>query len=168
MPTVLIAYDGSADADRAVEAAHRLVNADRVIVATVWESSMASMPIIAEPGISGFSMADAMLDPRSEQILDDTADSRAHKVAEAGAQAARQRGFSDVHALAVLDSSDVAHTLLQIADEHHADVIVVGPRGHGGMLSRLMGSTSTALVRHSRLPVLLAPRAPESGDGPAG
>jgi nucleotide-binding universal stress UspA family protein len=157
MPTVLIAYDGSADSDRAVQAAHRLVRADRVIVATVWESSMASMPIIAEPGISGFSMADAMIDPRTERVIDDSADGRAHGIAEQGAQSARRCGFADVHAVVALDSSDVAHTLLEIAAEHHADLLVVGSRGHGGVLHRLTGSTSTALVRLSKLPVLVAP-----------
>ena len=158
MSTVLIAYDGSDDAERALHAAHRLLGADCAIVATVWESSMASMPMITDPGMSGYGMADPAIDPRTEQVLDENADHRAHAVADQGVQAARAAGFARVHAVVALDATDVAHTLIGLAGEHHADVIAVGSRGHGGMMRRLMGSTSSALVKHSTLPVLVAPR----------
>jgi nucleotide-binding universal stress UspA family protein len=46
----------------------------------------------------------------------------------------------------------VAETLLRLADERDARVIVVGAHPHGGLL----GSTARAVIRDSQRPVLVA------------
>jgi nucleotide-binding universal stress UspA family protein len=50
-----------------------------------------------------------------------------------------------------------AESLLRVAEREGADLIVVGSRGLGGT-ARQLGSTSEAVVQHSRLPVVIVPR----------
>jgi nucleotide-binding universal stress UspA family protein len=47
--------------------------------------------------------------------------------------------------------------LLAVADEHDADLIVVGGRGVGGFPELLLGSTSTQVAQHSTRPVTIIP-----------
>ena len=49
-----------------------------------------------------------------------------------------------------------AESLLRVAEREGADLIVVGSRGLGGT-ARQLGSTSEAVVQHSRLPVVVVP-----------
>ncbi|MFB6183570.1 MAG: universal stress protein [Haloarculaceae archaeon] len=46
--------------------------------------------------------------------------------------------------------------ILEFADDHDADLVVMGARGRGG-LERLLGSTTDYVSKHARIPVQLAP-----------
>lgn len=70
---------------------------------------------------------------------------------------------------AVLRSSGVRHrclvvegnpvlALMATADEQHADLVVVGPRGTGGFPGLQLGSTSHQLLQHSHRPVAIVPQ----------
>ena len=72
---------------------------------------------------------------------------------------------------APLRSSAVAHrcllvegnpviALLRAAEEHHADLVVVGSRGTGGFPGLQLGSSSLQLVQHSPRPVVVVPAHP--------
>jgi nucleotide-binding universal stress UspA family protein len=52
-------------------------------------------------------------------------------------------------------TGDPAVKLELSADEHGADLIVVGARGHSVAHRLLLGSVSARLVHHARLPVLV-------------
>jgi nucleotide-binding universal stress UspA family protein len=52
-------------------------------------------------------------------------------------------------------TGDPAVQLELSADEHGADLVVVGARGHSVAHRLLLGSVSTRLARHARRPVLL-------------
>ncbi|MBL7495952.1 universal stress protein [Frankia sp. CNm7] len=45
-----------------------------------------------------------------------------------------------------------------------ADLLVVGSRGHGGLVGALLGSVSTAVIHHATCPVLVV-RRPADGPG---
>ena len=56
---------------------------------------------------------------------------------------------------AVPDEVDVVDTLIDIAREHGAAVVVVGSHGISGLRKRLLGSVSRKLVEHCDRPVLV-------------
>ena len=61
-------------------------------------------------------------------------------------------------ARAVLVEHDSACAgLLQEADHHRADLIVVGVQGRGGFGDRVLGSTSYAVAHRARQPVVVVP-----------
>ncbi|MBU0908678.1 MAG: universal stress protein [Proteobacteria bacterium] len=50
-----------------------------------------------------------------------------------------------------------AAVILQVADQLHADVIVMGTHGKGALEYTFLGSVAKRVVRKSRVPVLLVP-----------
>jgi nucleotide-binding universal stress UspA family protein len=59
-----------------------------------------------------------------------------------------------------------APRILDIAGEMNADLIVIGSRGHGRLHDALTGCTSAAVVRESKVPVLLVRGDRTKGPGP--
>ncbi len=47
----------------------------------------------------------------------------------------------------------------------HADLLVVGARGHSGPLGLLLGSTAQSCTRHAKCPVLVVPATPHPDEG---
>lgn len=68
----------------------------------------------------------------------------------------------------------MAPTLIAIANQVHADLIVTGSRGLGGFGELLLGSVSHQLVLHAQVPVVVIPAehsqvtiAAQTASGPA-
>jgi nucleotide-binding universal stress UspA family protein len=51
---------------------------------------------------------------------------------------------------------DAADEVVSLADNRHADLIVIGSRGHGALAGALLGSVSRAVVQHADVPILVA------------
>jgi nucleotide-binding universal stress UspA family protein len=51
-----------------------------------------------------------------------------------------------------------ADEILKAARRPAADLIVIGTRGKGGVAGLLLGSTSEAVLRRARIPVLAVPQ----------
>ena len=65
-------------------------------------------------------------------------------------------GFGD--AVVVVEAGRAPADLLRaIADEHDAELIVVGSRGRGSMKAAFLGSTAHALVTRAPCPVVVVP-----------
>lgn len=149
--TVVIAFDGSPAARRAIEEAAKVFRSSHVLVVTIWEEGLAYATPPAP--LDGMAMA-PVVDPGVALEVDRSVHDHADRVSSEGAALAKSLGL-EAQPLAVPDERDVATTILAVADKHQAAAIVVGSRGLSGIRARLEGSTSKALLKHAPCPVLV-------------
>jgi nucleotide-binding universal stress UspA family protein len=147
---VVVAYDGSAPAQEAVKAAATLFSGSPLVVVTVWEG-INELELGTIPDASGIGYLP--MDPERVTAIDRTWHADAADAADAGARIARELGAS-VEPVAIEEGANVAETIVAIADQRDAKVVVIGSRGHG-RVSGMFGSTSLAVLRRTALPVLV-------------
>ena len=149
---ILLGYDGSGGARKAIEAAADLFASRSALVVTVWEPAIAyQVGGMASP-VPG--MTPAPVDLGQAKELEDELQARATKTAEEGAEVARSGGL-DAEALVVAEGLPAAEEIVRLADERGAAVVVVGSRGLSGLRARLEGSTSNRVLREAPCPVLV-------------
>ena len=149
---VLIAYDGSEVSRAAVRHAAELFAGRPAVLATVWEPGLAAVQE-AMPGM-GMGMGTGSPDPTTIEAVDRVAREHASTVAADGAEFARSLGLV-AEPQAVPDEVDVADTLIDIARERGAAVVVAGSHGISGLRKRLLGSGSRKLIEHCDRPILV-------------
>lgn len=149
---ILIGYDGSDTARRAVHEAAELFGSRRALVVTVWEPGLAyeTSAMTADPA----GQVPEPVDSAAAQVVDDASRAHADRVAEEGAALAKSLGLQ-AEALAVADEGNVADAIVELAGKRDAAAIVVGSRGLSGLRARLEGSTSNAVAKHASCPVVL-------------
>jgi nucleotide-binding universal stress UspA family protein len=148
---VLIAYDGSDTARRAVSEAGKLFGSRQVLVVTVWEPSLAYE---AEIPMAGLDMPAVPIDIEGARELEEELHQRAVRTARAGAELAQSVGL-EARGLAVADEVHVADAIVGLARKRGVAAIVVGSRGLKGLRARLEGSTSSAILKHASCPVVV-------------
>ncbi|AQZ67885.1 unnamed protein product [[Actinomadura] parvosata subsp. kistnae] len=148
--TILVAYDGSADARAAIEFAAKHLTAEPTVIVTVWE------PLLVQ--LKKYPLAAGAIDPGTE----DEAKAQAEHHAKEGAELAVAAGLSDVTYRAVADNESIWKTVVDVADEIDASVIVTGSRGLAGVRSVLLGSVSNHVLHHAHRPTLIVPPAKNS------
>jgi nucleotide-binding universal stress UspA family protein len=146
---VLLCVDGSEGANHAVETAAQLLGGS-VLVVSVWEPvGELSQTNPWGAFISAVGQSAAELDAIAEEIAGETA--------EKAAELARRSGFVEAEALGARSRGSIWSTLLELADERDARLVVAGARGQSQVRSLLLGSVSHAVVQHARRPVLIVP-----------
>jgi nucleotide-binding universal stress UspA family protein len=153
----VVAYDGSEEAQAAVREAARLLPGRRLVVVSVWEQGLALMLTPPTDTISG--VPNMTPSPETIAATDRAQHDHAADIAAQGAELARSLG-AEAEPYPVADDVDAAETIAAEAERLDAAVIVIGSRGLGRMKSRLLGSTSQGLLRHTRRPVIVV-RAPD-------
>jgi nucleotide-binding universal stress UspA family protein len=148
---VLIAYDGSEVARAAVGHAGDLFAGRPAVVATVYEPGLATIPV-GLPDTMGLGTLPP--DPETIEAVDRLQREHASAVAADGAEFARSVGLV-AEPQTVPDAVDVADTLIDIAQERGAAVVVVGSHGISGLRTRLLGSVARKLIEHCDRPVLV-------------
>lgn len=154
---VIIAFDGSPAAERALREAAALLTPQRALVVVVFEAGRgfeaATLPVKAlEPA--------AMLDVSGGFEAERVALEAAQWLAEQGAETARNAGL-DAEGLAVAREVGVADTLVRVARERDALALVLGDHRHRELRRLTLGSTLTGLLRQAPCPVLVCGTPPD-------
>lgn len=144
---ILIAYDGSDGAKTAIAEAGKVLGGGSAQIVTVWQSTASAAP-------AGLLAIPAGVARSAYEELDREAQHQAQAIAEEGAELARAAGL-DATARPTLAYANTWSTLVDLAEDEQAAVVVIGSRGHSGIKSALLGSVSHGVANHSRRPVLL-------------
>jgi len=142
---LLVCYDGSEDAKRAIARAGELFLSKRALVLTVWQPAA---------GLGSFAWTGAIGGVADFTELDRAAREINNQLAREGVGVAQEAGLQ-AEPLAEESAGPVWQTIVQVAEDHDAAVIVMGSRGLTGLRSGLMGSVSTAVVHHTHRPTLI-------------
>ncbi|WP_282786282.1 MULTISPECIES: universal stress protein [unclassified Nocardia] len=147
---MLIAYDGSENARRAVEYAGRFLTANRAVVLTAWEPMVRQAARLS--GISG------VLQPEwvTDEEIEDVAYTDAKNINAEGAKLAGLAGLN-AEARTVECTTTIWNAIVDVADELDVDIIVAGTRGATGIRALLHSSVADAVLKHCHRPVLLVP-----------
>jgi nucleotide-binding universal stress UspA family protein len=148
---VLICYDGSADAQAAIDRAGQLMPGSDATVLVIWETIVETLTRNGSLGM-GFGMVGAYCDDGTDEALEKAA----LATATDGAQRASRAGLVAQPRI-VNRREEIAAEILAVADEIEADVVVLGTRGRGGVKSLMLGSVSNAVLHHADRPVLVIP-----------
>lgn len=145
---MVIAYDGTSNARRAVQHAGRLLAANRAVLLTVWS-----------PAQRGPDPVSVDLDGPPDSWDADDVDMAlvdAQRTNAEGLTLARAAGL-DVEPLCVAVTGTVWSTIIDTADSLNADLIVTGTRGTTGLRSLMQSSVADHVLRRGHRPVLIVP-----------
>lgn len=123
---LLLGYDGSEDSEKAVDLAVSL--AQKYDASVIVCHAFGHMPVTSKP-----SEVRRLVNPVAERLT--------------------KLGITTV--VSIPDTVP-AQGILDAADEHHADLIIMGSRGRGTFANLLLGSTSERVLRYAKVPVLIA------------
>ena len=143
---LLLCYDGSDSAKRAIAMAGELFDPQPAIVFHFWESWIAEAPALA-------SLSRAVEGMATE--LDEIGEDLSSKVTGDGVELAEQAGF-DATGLSERAVGPGWMAVREAANRHECAAIVIGSRGLTGV-SAALGSVSNGCVHNSHRPVLVVP-----------
>ena len=159
--SLLIAFDGSAAAEAAVRAAGVLFPGARATVLTIHEPAISP--------VTTFRIGGALMSPelveRSLTELERELVADAEAAAADGVRLAETAGLTAEPAV-VSGERQPWGPILAVAAERSADLVVCGTRGHGAVARSVLGSTSSSLLHHAEMAVLVVPEADVPADGP--
>ncbi len=146
---ILICFDDSPEARRAVLESARLFPGANAIVLHVWQS--------LESTVAYRYSAARVMGALTEELEELKAPSAAtaEAIAERGALLARQAGLR-AEALAVEADQHMHAAVASVVEDVDASLVVVGSRRLGAIQSIALGGFSAPVVRHSRRPVMVA------------
>jgi nucleotide-binding universal stress UspA family protein len=134
--SILVAVDGSRDADEALAQAIDMAEAEHTRLTLITAVPEVQVAATLGPGAAGL-----IEDPRP--------------AAEATLRAARDRVPADLPVTTILTEKPIRMALIKQIEEGNHDLVVMGSRGRGALRSALLGSVSHYVLHHSRVPVLI-------------
>lgn len=145
---IVLAVDGSDQSYYAARALEHLKQADKITVLHALDVPYPAFPMVM-PEVAGelYTVTEKRLREEGERVLQFVRSVLPPKAAEVSARLAAGRP---------------AEMILSVAEEEHADVIVLGARGLGLVKELLLGSVSHRILSHASCPTLIVNRALES------
>ncbi len=142
---ILIAYDGSVDAQAAiVHVAGLLPGATAVVLYARQPFESVAAHVQGHPALEELRKLDATTHDASAQVAADGA-----RFASEAGLAAEPRVSSTM--------TTASEAIIAAAEDIDASLIVMGSRGRRGMRATLLGSTSTNVLHHTSRPTLVIP-----------
>jgi nucleotide-binding universal stress UspA family protein len=135
---ILVAVDGSADADAALVQAIDLAQSEH--------TRLTLMTAVGELPPTAYLMAGEA----TGRLIED-----AYHHAEAVIRQARGLVPDDLPVTTVLTEQPIRLALIRQVKEGHHDLVVMGSRGRGAVRAALLGSASHYVLHHSPVPVLI-------------
>src|SRR3954453_7768678 len=149
---LIIAFDGTPVAERAVRDAAALLGRRPAVVSVVGKAARAFELMVLPNATLG--LPPAPIDVRTAAEIDEHNYESARNLARQGAELARALGLeADPLVVAEDPETPIADTIVALARERDAQAVVVGPHRHGPVL---LGSVSRDVVRHAPCPVVVA------------
>jgi nucleotide-binding universal stress UspA family protein len=137
---ILVATDGSDPAKYAVEYAAQTAvekKADLIIVSVIPQ-----IPIMVGDGFTpNYRKVEEEFKEKVQKILEETAD--------------KIRKKFDIDVSIIIKKGSPTRKIIETADEEQVELIVVGNRGTGGILSWMLGNVSRSVVDACTMPVLV-------------
>ena len=136
---ILVAVDGSPDADEALAQAIDLAETEHTRLTII--SGVQKLPSAAYIGLSTAPVAEieAAATSSAEQVL----------------RSARDRVPPDLPVTTLLTEQPIRQGLIEQIRHGGHDLVVMGSRGRGAVRSTLLGSVSHYILNHSPIPVLI-------------
>jgi nucleotide-binding universal stress UspA family protein len=144
MKNILVALDGSEPASRALAIASDLATRYGAVLHLVHVSPR---PTVVSEGLKEFARAEGVDLPVAVEMS-----AEGQSIVAAGQAAALAKGVPSPKASVL--TGDPAERLLEYAQEHAVDLVVVGRRGVGQIRGLLMGSVSWKVNSLAECPVL--------------
>ena len=138
--SILVAVDGSPQADAALDLAARLA-ADQHAALTI-------ATVVGRPG-ERYAPPDVIVDA----TIDERIDEEANALLARSAEIAKSYGAQPKTCIRV---GPVVEAILACIAESRADLVVVGTHGRSGLSRAILGSVSEGVLRESAIPVLIA------------
>lgn len=144
-PQLLIAYDGSPNAQSAIHTVAGLFPGAKAVL------------LYARQHMEGFA-AHLEGHPALEELknLDAATLDVSEKIAAEGAQLARDLGL-DAESLISSTMATASEVIVDTAEQLNVDLIVLGSRGLRGFKATVLGSTSANVLHHATRPTLVIP-----------
>ena len=136
---ILVAVDGSPDADEALAQAIDLAESEHTRLTLI--AGVQQLPSVAYTGLAGVPLAQIDADARiwAEGVL----------------RTARDRVPDDLPVTTILTDHPIRAALIDQIKRGRHDLIVMGSRGRGAVRATLLGSVSHYVLNHSPIPALI-------------
>lgn len=156
---MLIAYDGSENADHAIRVAARLLPGAEAVIVHVRDETIS----LAQAALARIALPDSVITASAHEY-ERAATEAAAAIAERGRAVAAAAGLGA--GTVVRTASSAWRGICEAAGDQSADVVVCGSRGLGGLARAYLGSSSSSLLHHSPCPVLVVPPGDSDVAGP--
>jgi len=141
---VLVATDGSALADKAVELAMQVA----------CDEEVTALMVVHDYGLADYARATFGRGPDVQALRQHIIDEGERRLADALSRATRHA--RRVNRQVVIGEQAPYHDILATAERAGCDLIVMASHGHGGVVSAVLGSQTLKVLSLAKVPVLVA------------